>query len=350
MINEIISTRKFPPVLLLFGAEDFLVEQDARKLYDAACALDATGMNSDVLDGEQTSLDAVLSIARSYPMMSEQRVIWVRRADKMSAAKGKKSADNLAQYLAEPNTSTFLLLTASLPAADGLGARVTRNAAAAGKKISALKYPFPLLIQKASWSEYPLLKEPQAMQWLQRRAADDGLILPASAPEFFLTRCGSSLRDLTMELEKLRLYLGDRKQATEDDIYAIVGSSREFNVFELQRAVGRADVIAATNIATAMMNSDSQELPIISMLTRFFVQLFRLVDARSLTDQNAISAQTGIPAWTLNEHLGYVDKLGPMRIERALHLLRSSERTIKSTSTPAMVVVQTLITRILDSK
>jgi hypothetical protein len=45
MINEIISTRKFPPVLLLFGAEDFLVEQDARKLYDAACALDATGMN-----------------------------------------------------------------------------------------------------------------------------------------------------------------------------------------------------------------------------------------------------------------------------------------------------------------
>lgn len=350
MIHEIISTKKFPPVLLLFGAEDFLVEQDARKLYEAAAALDATSMNCDVLDGEQTSLDAVLSIARSYPMMSEQRVIWVRRAEKMSASKGKKSADNLAQYLSSPNATTFLLFTASLPTADGLGARITRNAAAANKKISSLKYPFPLLMQKASWSEYPLLKEAQAMQWVQRRAADDGISLPGSAPEFFITRCGTSLRDLSMELEKLKLFLGDRNEATEDDVYAIVGSSREFNVFELQRAVGRADATAAMNIATSMMNSDSQELPIIAMLTRFFLQLFRLIDARGLTDQSAISEQTGIPTWTLNEHFGYVDKLGPARIERALHLLRSSERTIKSTSTPAMVVVQTLITRILDSK
>ncbi len=350
MINDIIKSNKFPPVLLLFGAEDYLVELDARKLYDAACALDATGMNSDVLDGEQTSLDAVLSIARSYPMMSDKRVIWVRRAEKMSATKGKKSSDNLAQYLAEPNPSTFLLLTASLPAADGLGARITRNAAAANKKISALKYPFPLLLQKASWSEYAQLKEQQALQWIQRRASDDDIILPPSAPEFFVARCGTSLRDLAMELEKLKLYLGDKQQATDDDVHAVVGSSREFNVFELQRAIGRADITAATTIATSMMLTDSQELPIIAMLSRYFLQLYRLLDARTLSDPAAISQQTGIPSWTVNEYLDTIDKLGPGRIERALHLLRESERTIKSTSTPALLVIQTLISRILDSK
>ena len=350
MIHEIISTKKFPPVLLLFGAEDFLIEHDARRLYDAAAALDATGMNCDVLDGEQTSLDAVLSIARSYPMMSEQRVIWVRRAEKMSASKGKKSSDNLAQYLNSPNATTFLLFTATLPSADGIGSRITRNAAAANKKINSLKYPFPLLIQKASWSEYPQLKEPQAMQWLQRRASEDNIVLPNAAPEYFIARCGCSLRDLSMELEKLKLFLGDRTHATEDDVHAVVGSSREFNVFELQKAIGRTDVSAAMKIATSMMASDSQELPIIAMLSRFFLQLYRLIDARSLSDSAAISQQTGIPTWTLNEHFDYVDRLGPARIERALHLLRESERTIKSTSTPALLVIQTLLSRILDSK
>jgi DNA polymerase-3 subunit delta len=350
MINDIIKSGKFPPVLLLFGAEDYLVELDARKLYDAACARDTTGMNCDVLDGEQTSLDAALSIARSYPMMSDQRVIWVRRAEKMTAAKGKKSSDNLAQYLTAPNPSTFLLLTASLPAADGLGARITRNAAAANKKISALKYPFPLLLQKASWSEYAQLKEQQALQWIQRRASDDGVDLPTSAPEFFVARCGTSLRELAMELEKLKLYLGDRKQATDEDVHAVVGSSREFNVFELQRAIGRADVISATKIATSMMSANSQELPIIAMLSRYFLQLYRLLDARAMSDPAAISQQTGIPSWTINEYLDTINKLGPGRIERALHLLRESERTIKSTSTPALLVVQTLISRILDSK
>ncbi|MBM4178496.1 MAG: DNA polymerase III subunit delta [Ignavibacteria bacterium] len=350
MINDIISSKKFPPVLLLFGAEDFLVELDAKKLYDAACALDATGMNCDVLDGEQTSLDSVLSIARSYPMMSEQRVIWVRRADKMSASKGKKSSDNLAQYLAAPNTTTFLLFTASLPSANGIGSRVTRNAAAAAKKINALKYPFPLLLQKASWSEYPQLKEQQAMQWVSRRAADSKIALPATAPEIFISRCGNSLRDLSMELEKLKLYVGDRTEVTEKDVFDVIGSSREFNVFELQRAIGRADAAAAMKIATAMMTADSQELPIIAMLSRFFLQLYKLIDMRLVPDQAMVSEQTGIPTWTLGEHFDYLDRLGPIRVERAIHVLREAERTVKSTSTPPLLIVQMLISRILDSK
>jgi DNA polymerase-3 subunit delta len=153
-----------------------------------------------------------------------------------------------------------------------------------------------------------------------------------------------------MELEKLKLFLGDRTHATEEDVYAVVGSSREFNVFELQKAIGRADVSAAMKIATSMMTSDSQELPIIAMVSRFFLQLYRLLDARALSDSTAISQQTGIPTWTLNEHLDYVDRLGPYRIERALHLLRESERTIKSTSTPPLLVIQSLLSRSLDSK
>ena len=350
MINTIISSGNFPTILLLFGAEDFLVETDARRLYDAACKRDVTGMNCDVIDGEQTSLDAVLSIARSYPMMSDQRVVWVRRADKMQSSKSKRSAENLAQYLAQPNTSTFLLLTASLPAADGIGARITRNAAAANKKIAALKFPFSTLMQKASWSEYPVLKEQQAMQWLVRRAGDLKLELPTTAPEYFVSRCGTSLRELCMEMEKLKLYIGDKQHATEDDVYAVVGASREFNVFELQRSIGKADAKQAMTIATTMMTSDSQELPIVASLTRMFLQLYRLADARALTDSQQIAQLTGIPAWTLPEYFTYLDNLGPGRVERALQLLRESERTLKSTSTPAIVVIQTLITRILDSK
>lgn len=349
MINDIIKSGKFPPVLLLFGAEDFMVEIDARKLYAAASERDTTGMNCDVLDGEQTSLETVLSLARSYPMMSDLRVIWVRRADKMSTPKSKKAADLAAQYFKQPSTSTFLLLTASLPAADGLGAQITRNAAAAGKKMAALKQPFPTIIRSVSWSEYPMLKEQQAAQWITRRAQDLGIELPQRGPEIVIARCGTSLREISMELDKLTAYLGDRTSAEEADIHTSVGSSREYNVFELQKALGKADHVTATKIVTNMLQVDSQELTMISMLSRFFLQLFKLADARSLSDQSEISRATGIPAWAVSEHFGFLDTLGTRRVERALHILRESERTIKSTSVDTLLVMQSMISRILDN-
>lgn len=349
MINDIIKKGTFPPVLLLFGAEDYMVEMDAKRLYEAASKLDATGMNCDVLDGEQTSLDTVLSLARSYPMMSDLRVIWVRRAEKMSAPKGKKSADAIMQYFKEPSASTFLLLTATLPAADGIGAQITRNAASAAKKIAALKQPFPAILRSASWSEYPLLKEPQAAIWINKKAAELGIELPQRGPEVFISRCGTSLRDISMELEKLAAYLGDRTQAQEEDIHTSVGSSREYNVFELQRALGRGDQVAATRIVTNMLQVDSQELAMISMLSRFFQQLFKLADARSLTDQSEISKLTGIPTWALSEQFTVLDTLGVRRVERAIHILRECERTLKSTSTDSLLVLQSMISRILDN-
>ncbi|MBU3741326.1 MAG: hypothetical protein FGM24_03460, partial [Candidatus Kapabacteria bacterium] len=122
MIDQMIASGSFPPVLLIFGASDLMVEEAARRLYDAAAALDTTGMNTDVLDGEDTSIDTIVSLAKSYPMMSDRRVIWVRRFDKVAVRKDKQGRDPMSAYLRDPSTSTLLLLTASIEAADGISA------------------------------------------------------------------------------------------------------------------------------------------------------------------------------------------------------------------------------------
>lgn len=349
MIDNILKSGSFPPVLLLFGEEDLLVEEDAHRLFDAASALDTTGMNCDVLDGEGMTLDAVLSIARSFPMMSERRVVWVRRADKLSASKGRKGADPMQQYLDAPSTTTFLLLTAALPSADGISAAITKNAATAKRKIAALKYPFNILLTNVSYGEYPGLKESQVGSWLKKRASTLGIALPQGAPELLIAKTGTSLRDLSMEMEKLAIYLGDRKEATSDDILAIVGSSREFNVFELQDAIGKADASRAMTIATKMMETDRNEMLIISMVTRYFTSLFRLIDLRGVTDRGEIARTAGIPPFKIGDAFDALDRLGPVRIERGLGILRSAEATLKSTSTEPLVVLQSMIARMLES-
>jgi DNA polymerase-3 subunit delta len=346
MIDEILKSGAFPPAILLFGEEDFLVEHDAQRLYDAAAKMDATGMNCDVLDGEQTSLDAVLSVARSFPMMSDRRVVWVRRAEKMTA-RDAKGSDAMTSYLSNPAETTVLIFTASLPAADGIG-KLRQRPDAIKKKLSKVRYPFNALINGAGWTEYPRMSETQVRSWIVNHCRSLGVTLPAEAPDLLLARLGTGLRDISMELEKVRTFIGDRSEVRLDDIYAVAGSTREFNVFELQRAIGRRDAPNAMRILRAMLEAESQEIMILTMLTRYFTSLYALIDLRALTDQTQIARQSGLQPFALTEAFQALDQLGPRRVESALHHLRHAERSLRSSS-DRQTTMEVLIASIIDA-
>jgi DNA polymerase-3 subunit delta len=346
MIDEILRSGTFPAAILLFGEEDFLVEHDAQRLFDAAARQDATGMNVDVLDGEQTSLDAVLSIARSFPMMSDRRVVWVRRAEKLSARESK-SSDAIGTYLANPSEATVLIFTASIAAADGIG-RLRQRPDALKKKLSKVRYPLNRLITGASWEEYPRQTEAQVRSWMNKYASRLGLTLPSEAPELLMAKVGTGLREIAMELDKLRIYVGEGGSATIEDVHRLAGSTREFNVFELQKAIGRRDAPSALRILNAMLEADSQEIMILTMLARHFTSLYALIDLRGVTDPAAVARQSGLQPFALTEAFQHLDTLGPRRIEQSLYLIRQAERALRS-SADKRLTMEILVTSIMDA-
>lgn len=353
MIQEMIKSGNYPPVLLMFGEEDFLVQDSAQKLYNAASALDTTQMNCEILDAETTPLDKVLGLARSFPMMSEKRVIWVKHCDKYASAKTKGGADIMADYLSDPLPSTFLLLTATLSSASGMGAAKAKDEASIKRKISAQKSPFNKLLQGASWIEYPAMKDKQLLTWLLDTCKKQKIEIESHVAEFLVMRASNSVRELSAELEKVLTYVGGvggvggKSKVTEEDVLAVVGSERSNNVFELQRAIGRADGAKAMTIITKMMISERQEMLILTMLTRYFVSLLKLIDVRGSNDRQLMARTAGIPPFAVGDHLSAIDALGVRRIEHALFELRSSEATLKSISTDPVLVLQTMLSKIL---
>mgnify|MGYP000487921173 CR=1 FL=1 len=348
MIDAMIKSGVYPPVVLLFGEEEMLVDEAARKLYAAASADDVSGMNSDALEGEGMSLDAILTIARSYPMMGDRRVVWVRRFDKVTGAKDKKGSDVMAAYLASPSPSTLLMLTASLSSLDGLQASMQKSATTAQRKIASQKPPIGALLKSAVWHEYPRMREAQVRTWVRARAKSIGMIIDDVTIDFLLLRCGTQLRDLALELDKLKTYAGDRNDVTIDDVNAVVGAGKTYNIFELQRAIGRADMARSYTILTRMMEAERQEMLIIAMLTRYFLALYKLIDLRGMTDRAEVAKRAGIPMFAVGDHLEAIDRLGPVRIERALSLLVQADATLKSSSSDALTVLQTALSQMLE--
>lgn len=351
MIDKLIASGAYPPVLLLFGEEELLVDEAARRLYAAASADDLSGMNSDALEGEGTALDSILTIARSFPMMGERRVVWVRRFDKVTGAKDKRGNDVMAAYLASPATSTFLLLTASLSSLDGLQASLQKNAGATGaaqRKIAAQKPPIGALLKLAKWHEFPRMREAQVRTWVSTRAKAIGMTIDDATTDYLLLRCGTQLRDLALELEKLKTYAGDRREVNVGDVNAIVGAGKTYNIFELQRVIGRADVASAYTILTRMMEAERQEMLIIAMLTRYFLALYKLIDLRGSTDRADVAKRAGIPMFAVGDHMDAIDRLGTARIERALLLLVQADATIKSSSSDTLTVLQSMLSQMLE--
>lgn len=358
-VRNIIHTKNFPPILFLFGEEEFLVDEATRQLVNSAQEAGMDEFNTDVLDGEDITPEQLVQMASAFPMMGTKRLVLVKRFDKVVSGRRSKNdtKSQLAEYFRNPSPSTFLVLkvTDSRTVNEelkGIAAAFNnpKQRDKANEKVKKLKFPFNMAISHADWVEYPKLHERDIPSWIANRLKSMGYTISPQACELIVAQVGGSLRDISNEIEKILTYIENKTAVSEDDVMSVVGASRTYNVFELQRSVGERSVGKALDILLNMLRNDRQELLIISLLTRYFVALWKLTDARRLsTNSFELSKAIGVSSFFIPEYLSALNRYSPAEIERAFFALQTADRTIKSTSADVMVVMQKMLLSIMDS-
>ena len=312
--------KEFSPVYLLYGEEDFLIEETADAVLNAALTQDERGFNLDVMYGNESDAKDVVSHASSFPMAAERRVVIVRDADKLS------HTELLTHYIEQPSPSTCLILSCTKP--------------------DFRKKPFVNLKKKAVVVECKSLWENQIPTWISRRVKKDKREIHADAASMLAAYVGSSLRELVNELEKLYIYTGEKKTITVDDVAAVVGISKEFSVFELQWAIGARDVGKATEILERMLAQGEQPVMMVAVLTRFFQTLWKLHDVkRRGTLGSQLYIQAGIFSFA-ERYAQAVSRYSVHQIEEAFLELSDIDEKLKSTSINSKLLLQTFIVRV----
>ena len=157
-----------------------------------------------------------------------------------------------------------------------------------------------------------------------------------------------SCLNMTNEIDKLTLYEPNIITYTIQEVLGVVGSSKVYNVFELQKSIGKGDSAKAIEIIHFMMKNDKQEMLIITMITRYIVSLFKLSDSIKIThNPYELSKLTGISSYFIPEYQSALRIFTYSRLENALFLLRNADLTLKSSSKPAVSVLQSLLISIL---
>lgn len=358
-VQSIIKNKSYPQILLMFGEEDFLLEEDYNQLISFLLSNGGNEYDFEIFDAEESGseeqLRRIVDSCIAFPFIAERRIVVVRHFDKLFSSRSKKFNEKsaFARYLANPQKSTFLILLASVDSLSGLAAAMSdsRNASKAQKIISGAKYPYSILLDKYSWTEYAKIYESGYASWIKKKFNEAGRTISDDACQYLVANTASSLRELYNQADKVITYMNDKKEANLDLVSSVIGFSKVYNVFELQKVIGKRNLNDAMYILQKMLQEESQEILILTMLTRYFITLWKLSEAaKNEADKYKIADSAGINRYFINEYMDALKKYSPKEIEDSFEYLVETDELLKSTSIDKPALMQQMLINIMEPK
>ena len=222
---------KIYSVYLLYGPEDYLIEEEIQKLLDRTLSQKERGLNFHLFSGEEHGSQEIVQTAQTIPMFSQYRFVLVREADHMD----EKNVETLTEYIRKPSFSTCLVLHGQTT---GLWKKHRKEIEKAGKVI-----------------EYTRLKGRALISWMKNRMKEKGKILSDEAANYLMEVVGDHLYNLDNALEKVFLSVGENRTVELSDMEEITSEVKASTVFDLTDAIGHQNLEKALGILEKAMES-----------------------------------------------------------------------------------------------
>jgi DNA polymerase III subunit delta len=309
-------------VYLFAGTELFIADEALGHLLDLLIPKDQRSFNFDLFYGGEAESHKILTVASAYPMMGERRLVVVREFDKLS------KPDLITEYIRNPLESTVLVLVSESP--------------------DYRKNPYRMIDAGNTLNCSPLY-ENQLPQWITQRIRKLKKNITAEAASMLAGYVGNSLYQLANEIDKLDIFTMDRTSISVDDVNHVVGVSKTFNIFELQKAIGLKDPKTALYILDRMLERGEQPFMIVVMLTRFFMTLIKLVDMsdRKLP-RDQIARELKIGGFFLKDYYEYLRYHPLDMMQKRFRALIEADAVLKSTPLDGGQILAILLSKLMD--
>ncbi len=216
----------YRPIYLLSGQESYFIDQLTDFFIKNTLSEEEKAFNLTILYGKDTDVDTVINAARRFPMMSAYQLIILKEAQQL------KDIDKLAIYAENPLKSTMLVINYKQDSYDKRKKLYKAIQACNGGLI-----------------ESPRLYENKIPDWITSWLKRKNCSIDNDANRLLVEYLGSDLSKIANELEKLIIALPEQdRRITKLSIERNIGISKDYNNFELQKALGQKNVLKANQI------------------------------------------------------------------------------------------------------
>lgn len=351
IINDIFKNNDIPPLIFFFGEEDFLIEEASIAVVKKLLKDDNDKFNFDTFDGEEDEQLKISEIASSYPMMSNKRVVYIKRFHKLFSPRGSKKDENtpLGRYLKSPSKDTIMIVNGAPDSLKGYG-KIKNDSNKIEKKISSTRFPYNILLLNGYWHEFSKIYESNIPKWIINKLETKGYKIEPRAADLLLALTNPDLRSINNELDKLILFLKDKnKTITLEDVNDLSGANREFSIFELQKVIGQRDMKRSIDILIKMQKNSDQSILITTMLGRYFTALLVLFDERNIENNDyKLASKVGISPFFVKEYISALHKYKPEELDNALIKITEADLKLKTSSGSKLSILQEMLISIID--
>lgn len=275
-----IKAGEIKPIYFLMGEEPYYIDKLSEFMEQSILSEEEKGFNQMVIYGKDTSIETITSSAKRYPMMAERQVIIVKEAQHLS-----RTIDQIQSYALNPQPTTVLIFCYKY------------------KKLDKRKKAYKAIAQNGYIFESKKLYENQVGDWIRRILAGKNYKISPKAAQMLVEFLGNDLSRISKELEKLQIIIDQGSEITPSHIEENIGISKEFNNFELRKAIGERDVLKAARIIQYFSQNpkDNPFVVTISLLYSFFSQLLQY---HGLADQSksAVASALKINPYFVGEY------------------------------------------------
>lgn len=312
-IMSSIKKRDFAPVYILMGDEDYYIDQIAKALENNVVDEVDRDFNSIIFYGADTEIATVIASAQQYPVMSERQIVMLKEAQSMWNSKNQ--LDKLSPYLKHPNPSTVLVVTYkgdSIPSTSAL--------------IKGIKDTSCVLFRSDRLKDYQLATP------IIDYCSAKGISIDEKAVSLLCDYIGNPLSKLFGEIDKLIVATGsDIKRISPDLIEKNIGISKDFNTFELVKAVARKDYPRSMLIVEHFSRNPKQNpgVMIVATLFNFFSKLFIATISKDKSDSSLMQELDLKTPFALKDYRDGLRYYNAKMALSAIHAIRAHDAQSK---------------------
>ncbi|HRY97536.1 MAG TPA: DNA polymerase III subunit delta [Bacteroidales bacterium] len=368
----------YHPVYFLMGEESYYIDVISDIIEEEVLSPAEKGFNLTVLYGRDSSLAQVVALARNYPMMANYQVIIVREAqdlfrkqdhDKLQALikaqegletpRNRKIAEQVRELKLVNAAEAARRLGMDKPSDQKVLEEVFGHmgliAGETGKGLVELlglldrpvkstilvfAYKYEKLDRRKAFAkkleksgvlfESVRLYDNKVPEWIAAYLRKKGYGIEIPTTVLLAEYLGNDLSRIANELEKLVINLPKGSKVNSDHVEANIGISKEYNIFELQKALGAGDTARAQRIVNHFA-ANARENPAVKTIAILFSWFSKLLILHSLTDRNpnSIASALSINPYFVKDYQQAAQRYSRARLEYIIQLLQSYDMKSK---------------------
>ena len=275
-----LKNKAYKPIYLFYGEESYFIDELSDYISENVLSETEKSFNQTVVYGKETQVGTIIETARRFPMMSNLQVIIVKEAQDI------KNFKDFEPYANNPLSSTILVFC-------------FKNTRSIDKRLKV----FSLIVKNGEVFESKKLYEKDLFPWVKNKIESQNFTIHPDAIRLLCESVGADLSLLNNEIQKLIIGQKNDVQIQKEDVAKKIGVNRNFNIFELQKAVGAKDIKRIYQILD-YFSKDPRSNPLVLTIQTLFGYFSKIIIYHSLTDksQGNVASELGVNIYFVDEY------------------------------------------------